>query len=150
MLLKGVVTPLVVYRTCHSHFQREQHCIFTWETAGKTDFGNPGFNSQLCLRRFRSHIFGESGAWLLFRPTTPSTDLVPMCNKGPKNSHGQRDPVALGLGYFSGGEDKEPVSKGPPTYFASKSWEQGREEPSQCTSQIPFELNFTISINSRQ
>lgn len=105
MLLKGVVTPLVLYRTCHSHFQREQHCIFTWETAGKTDFGNPGFNSQLCLRRFRSHIFGESGAWLLFRPTTPSTDLVPMCNKGPKNSHGQRDPVALGLGYFSGGED---------------------------------------------
>lgn len=130
ILLKGVVTPPVLCRTCLCHVQREQHCVFTWETAGKTDCGTPGFNSQLCLRQFRSHIVGEPWAQLLFRPTTSSTDLVLMCNKGPQNSHGQRDPVAGRLGYCSGEEDKEPVSKGPPTYFAFKSWEQGREQSS--------------------
>lgn len=97
-----------------------------------------------------SSAWGSSDPASLENYRISSMDLVLMCNKGPQNSHGQRDPVALGSGYFSGEEDKEPVSKGSPTYFAFRSWEQGEGGPSQYTNQIHFELHLTILIQSRE
>lgn len=76
----------------------------------------------------------------------PSTDLVLMYNEGPQNSHGQRDPAALGLGYYSGEENLCPA--GFLHILQSGPGSRGKRTPPLRNKQIPFELD--LKINSKE